>query len=127
MIRVDREMQKIVPTQDCFNEQVDSVTHNGERDPLFCASSIERNDPLINREIIRESDESFPICLDQLDLMGEAVLACDLAVHPSLFPLTPGWQGECLKHRVGGVIAGDGPIEITEHRGLRGTSTQTWM
>ena len=96
MIRIDREMQKIVPTQDCFNEQIDSVTHNGERDSFFCASSIKRNDPLIDREIFRKSDEGLLICLDQFDLAGETFLACDLSVHPPLFPVPPGWQRDCL-------------------------------
>jgi len=125
MIRIDREMQEIMPTQDGFYEQIDSVTHNGERDAFFCAASIERNDPLINREIVRKSDERVPIGLDQFDLARETDLAGDLAVHPSLFPVTPGWQGESLQHRVGGVDPGDGPIEITKHLSPRGLPAQT--
>jgi len=86
---------------------------------------IERNDPLINREVVRKPDERVSIRLDQFDLAGEAYLAGDLAIHPSLFPVTPGWQGECLQYRVGGVDPGDGPIEITKHFGRRGTPAQT--
>lgn len=114
-----------MPTQDGFYEQIDSVTHNGKWDAFFCAASIERNDPLINREIVRKPDERVPIGLNQFDLARETYLAGDLAVHPSLFPVTPGWQGECLQYRVGGVDPGDGPIEITKHRSRRSTPART--
>jgi len=115
VIREDWEVQEVVLAQDRLDDQVKAVAHYRERDALFRAPPVERKNSLVNWNIRHELNESLPIGLNQLDLTGEALLARDLASHPSLFPFSPGRQGEGFQHGVGGIYAGDRSVEITIH------------
>ena len=112
-----------MPTQDRFDKEVNAVAHNCERDSVFSAVTVQRQNALVDRKISGKFDERVSIRLDEFDLTRETLLTRDLAPHPSCLPFSPLGKGEGFKHGIGGIKAGDRSVEIAVD--LRRSDIQT--
>lgn len=108
----DREMQEAMSAQDCFHQEVDAVTDNGEGDSLFGASLGQRKKALVDWKVRGKFDEGVPVRLDEFDLARETFLTRDFALYPSGFPISPGRQSEGFQYGIGGIEGGDGTVEV---------------
>ena len=105
---------------------IDAVAHDGERDSVFCAS---RSSSMIPSSIGSPSANPMRVSRSAWisSIWREAFLACDFAMHPSLLPVPPGRQGECLEDGVRGIDLRNGAIKITEDLGVRHTTAQIYV
>jgi len=101
-----------MPTQDRFDQEVKAVAYNCERDSVFSAATVQRENALIDRKISGKFDECVSIRLDEFDLTRETLLTRDLTPHPACFPFPPRREGEGFEHGIGGIEGGDRSIEI---------------
>lgn len=101
-----------MPAQNGFDEEVDAVAHNGERDSLFSAAPVEREKTLVDGQICGKGNERVAICLDELNLTGETFLTRDVAFDPSGLPFLPGREGKGFQYGIGSVEGGDRAVEI---------------
>lgn len=103
-----------MPTQDRFDEEIDAVAYNCERDSLFSAVTIQRKNALIDRKVSGKLDEYVSIRLDEFDLTRKTLLTRDLTPHPSCFPFPPCRKGKGFEHGIGGIHQGDCAIKVAK-------------
>jgi hypothetical protein len=103
-----------MPTQDRFDEEIDAVAYNCERDSLFSAATIQRKNTLVDWKVSGKLDEHVSIRLDEFDLTRKTLLTRDLTPHPSCLPFPPSWEGKGLKHGISGIHTGDCAIKIAK-------------
>ena len=103
-----------MPTQDRFDEEIDAVAYNCERDSLFSAATIQRKNALIDWKVGGKLDEHVSIRLDEFDLTRKTLLTRDLTPHPSCLPFPPRREGKGLEHGISGIYPGDCAIKITK-------------
>src|SRR5512140_781626 len=101
-----------MPTQDSFDNEVDAVAYDCERDTLFSAATVQRKNTLVYWKIRGKLDENVSIYLDKFDLTRKTLLARDLTTHPSRLPLPPRRESEGFEHGICGIEGGDRAVEI---------------
>jgi hypothetical protein len=72
-----------MPTEDCFNKEINAVAYNGEWDSVFSTATVQRDNTLVDRKIRGKFDECVSVRLNELDLTSETLLAGNLAPYPS--------------------------------------------
>lgn len=103
-----------MPTQDRFDEEIDAVADNCERDSLFSAATMQRKNALIDRKVSGKLDEHLSIRLDEFDLTRKTLLTRDLTSQPSCLPLPPRREGEGFEHGISGIHPGDCAIKVAK-------------
>jgi hypothetical protein len=103
-----------MPTQDRFDEEINAVADNCERDSLFSAATIQRNNALIDRKVSGKLDEHVSIRLDEFDLTRKTLLTRDLPPQPSCLPFPPRREGKGFEHGISGIHPGDCAIKVAK-------------
>ena len=103
-----------MPTQDCLDEEINTVADNCERDSLFSAVTMQRKNALIDRKITGKLDEHISIRLDEFNLTRKTLLTRDLTPQPSCLPFPPRREGKGFEHGISGIHPGDCAIKVAK-------------